>query len=153
MQNKLLENLIAQLEPEIENLGYELIDLEFVHEDGENRLRFYIYKEGGVTLADTEIVSRYLDTRLDEIDPIESSYYLEVSSPDLSRPLKTDDDLRRNLRNEISLHLYRKINGSKEYIGYLDSYDKENLAIELENGIKKSFNRKDISNIKIVLRF
>lgn len=153
MQNKLLEDLIAQLEPEIENLGYELVDLEFVHEDGENRLRFYIYKEDGVSLDDTEIVSRYLDNRLDEIDPIETSYYLEVSSPDLNRPLKTDDDLRRNLGNEISVHLYRKIDGSKEYEGYLDSYDKDNIIIELEDGIKKSFNRKEISNIKIVIRF
>lgn len=153
MQNKLLEDLIAQLEPEIENLGYELVDLEFVHEDEENRLRFYIYKEDGVSLDDTEIVSRYLDNRLDEIDPIETSYYLEVSSPDLNRPLKTDDDLRRNLGNEISVHLYRKIDGSKEYEGYLDSYDKDNIIIELEDGIKKSFNRKEISNIKIVIRF
>lgn len=153
MQNKLLEDLRVQLEPEIENLGYELVDLEFVHEDGENRLRFYIYKEDGVSLDDTEIVSRYLDTRLDEIDPIETSYYLEVSSPDLNRPLKTDDDLRRNLGNEISVHLYRKIDGFKEFEGYLDSYDKENLVIELEDGNKKSFNRKDISNIKIVIRF
>lgn len=153
MQNKLLENLKNQLEPEIEQLGYELIDLEFVFEDGENRLRFYIYKEDGVSLDDTEIVSRYLDTRLDEIDPIDTSYYLEVSSPDLNRPLKTDDDLRRNLGNEISVHLYKKIDGLKEYEGYLVSYDEENIAIELEDGIEKSFNRKDISIIKIVIRF
>ncbi|MDO4604894.1 MAG: ribosome maturation factor RimP [Helcococcus sp.] len=153
MQNKLLEDLRAQLEPEIENLGYELVDLEFINEDGENRLRFYIYKEDGVSLDDTEIVSRYLDTRLDEIDPIDTSYYLEVSSPDLNRPLKTDDDLRRNLGNEINVHLYKKIDQLKEYEGYLDSYDRENLVIELENGIKKSFNRKDISNIKIAIRF
>lgn len=153
MSNNLIENLRFQLEPEIEELGYELIDLEFVNEDGENRLRFYIYKEDGVSLDDTEIVSRYLDTRLDELDPIESSYYLEVSSPDLNRPLKTSDDLRRNLGNEINIHLYKKIDGSKEYEGFLDSYDEENIVLELEDKTKKTFNRKDVSLIKIVIRF
>lgn len=153
MSDNLIENLRFQLEPEIEELGYELIDLEFVNEDGENRLRFYIYKEDGVSLDDTEIVSRYLDTRLDELDPIESSYYLEVSSPDLNRPLKTSDDLRRNLGNEINIHLYKKIDGSKEYEGFLDSYDEENIVLELEDKTKKTFNRKDVSLIKIVIRF
>lgn len=153
MSDNLTKGLEETLRPEIENLGYELIEVEFKPEDGDYYLTFYIYKEDGVSIDDTEIVSRYLDTRLDEIDPINRQYYLQVSSPDLNRPLKTSDDFRRNLGNEISVHLYKKMDGLKEYEGYLDSYTEENIVLEFEDKTKKEFNRKDISLIKNVIRF
>lgn len=152
MSNNFINNLRLQLEPEIENLGYELVDLEFVFEEGDYRLRFYIYKDGGVDLDDTEIVSRYLDQRLDELDPIDKRYFLEVSSPDLSRPLKTDGDLRRNLGNEVNIHLYKKLDGRKEFEGILNSYDSEFIEI-LVNEKNIKILRKDISLIKLVIRF
>lgn len=153
MSDNLTKGLEETLRPEIENLGYELIEVEFKPEDGDYYLTFYIYKEDGVSIDDTEIVSRYLDTRLDEIDPINRQYYLQVSSPDLNRPLKTSDDFRRNLGNEISVHLYKKMDGLKEYEGYLDSYTEETIVLEFEDKTKKEFNRKDISLIKNVIRF
>lgn len=153
MSDNLTKGLEETLRPEIENLGYELIEVEFKPEDGDYYLTFYIYKEDGVSIDDIEIVSRYLDTRLDEIDPINRQYYLQVSSPDLNRPLKTSDDFRRNLGNEISVHLYKKMDGLKEYEGYLDSYTEETIVLEFEDKTKKEFNRKDISLIKNVIRF
>lgn len=153
MSDNLTKGLEETLRPEIENLGYELIEVEFKPEDGDYYLTFYIYKEDGVSIDDTEIVSRYLDTRLDEIDPINRQYYLQVSSPDLNRPLKTSDDLRRNLGNEISVHLYKKMDGLKEYEGYLDCYTEETIVLEFKDKTKKEFNRKDISLIKNVIRF
>lgn len=153
MANKLIDDLIAQLEPEIKDLGYELIDLEFVQEAGDWYLRFFIWNEGGTTIEDTETVSRYLDTRLDELDPIERQYYLEVSSPDLNRPIKTDDDLRRNIGAEVTIHLYKKIDGSKDFDGYIKRYDDETLVLEMSDGKDIEFNRKDISLIKHLIRF
>lgn len=153
MNNKLIEDLYEKLSPEILELGYEIIDIEFVQEEGEFYLRFFIYKEDGVSLEDTEVVSRYLDKRLDELDPINRQYYLEVSSPDLNRPIKTDDDLRRNIGSEVYINLYKKVDGQKTFEGYIDSYNDESLVLELEDGTKKEFNRKDISLIKHLIRF
>lgn len=153
MTKNLIEDLRSQLEPEIEELGYELVDLEYVQEEGEFYLRFYIWNQEGVSLDDTEVVAKYLDERLDEIDPIERRYYMEVSSPDLNRPLKTTDDLRRNMENEVDIKLYKKVDGSKEYQGFIVDYSDDTLTLLLENDEEKEFDRKDISLIKQVIRF
>ena len=153
MTNEMLEDLRLILEKELEEKGYELIDLEFVHEDGDFYLRLFIWNEEGITIEDTEIVARYLSERLDEIDPIDKQYYLEVSSPDLNRALKTTDDLRRNMHNEVVVKLYKKIDGSKEYDGFIVDYSDDHLTILMENDVEKKFDRKDISLIKQLVRF
>lgn len=153
MTNEILGKLRLLLEKELKEKGYELIDLEYVREEGDFYLRLFIWNEQGITIDDTEIVARYLSERLDEIDPIEDHYYLEVSSPDLNRPLKTTDDLRRNMHNEVSVKLYKKIDGSKEFEGFIVDYSDEDLTILMENDIEKKFNRKDISLIKQLVRF
>ena len=72
----------------------DLIDLEFVKENGSNFLRFFIGKPQGISIDDCQKVSEIVGDILDELDPIEESYYLEISSPGLDRPLKTDKDLK-----------------------------------------------------------
>ncbi len=153
MSNKLIDNLKEIFKPEIENLGYELVDIEFIQESGEFYLRFYIYHEDGINLDDCEIVSKHLDIRLDELDLINRQYYLEVSSPDLNRPLSTDDDLRRNLGIELDINLYKKINGKKTYSGVLVDYDESTISLEMEDGKTISLDREDISLIKVMLKF
>lgn len=152
MKKNNIEELKGIFSREVEDLGYELVDIEFVNESGENFLRFYIYSSEGVSLDDCEIVSRHLDSRLDELDPIEESYFLEVSSPDLNRPLSTNDDLRRNLGVEIIVNLYKKIDGSKSFEGILSDYDDDSITLENNNEVRK-LQRKDISIIKILVRF
>lgn len=151
MAGNLIEQLRLELTHEIEYLGYELVDLEYVKENGENFLRFYIYNPEGTTIDDCERCSIALDSRLDELDIIKDSYYLEVSTPDLNRPLKTDDDLRRNLGVTIDVSLYRKINGKKEYRGDLLSYDKDSVTLQADEVIR--LERKDISKIKVAIIF
>ena len=85
--NSYLEE-INKLNDDIENLGYELVDIEFIGPKNEKRLIFYIYNESGINIDDCEKVSTFLDEKLDQLDLISTSYYLEVSSQDLSRPLK-----------------------------------------------------------------
>ncbi len=98
----------------MEDLGYDLVDIEFVRENAEQFLRFYIGKREGVSIDDCQKVSEAVGNKLDEIDPIEGSYYLEVSSPGLDRPLKTDKDLKRNIGKEIEISLYKNIDGKKK---------------------------------------
>ena len=152
MTNNLISRLKDEVEKDINELGYELVDLEFKTESGENYLRFYIYNEEGIVIDDCEKVSRFLDIKLDELDLINKQYYLEVSSPDLNRPLKTDDDLRRNLGTILEVGLYRKVNGSKDYQGELVSYDNETITLSV-NDEDVTIDRKDISIIKVAIIF
>ncbi|MFM1571985.1 ribosome maturation factor RimP [Helcococcus ovis] len=153
MSKNLIEQLKLEFEPNITDMGYELVDIEFIKENGENYLRFYIYSDNGINIDDCEKVSRYLDARLDELDPISVHYYLEVSSPDLNRPLKTDDDLRRNIGRIIEVHLYKKINGIKDYVAILQEYSSDDIILSDDNNEKIILKRKDISLIKIWLEF
>ena len=74
--------------PMMEELGFELVDVEYVKEGSTWYLRAYIDKPGGINIDDCETVSRRLSDILDEKDYIDEAYILEVSSPGLVRPLK-----------------------------------------------------------------
>lgn len=152
MSKELINSLKEAFNDDIEQMGYELVDIELINESGEKYLRFYIYKEGGIGIDDCEQVSKFLDPKLDELDLIKTSYYLEVSSPDLNRPLKTDDDLRRNLGILLDISLYRKINNKKEYRGVLTDYDSESICLKVDNEELK-FDRKDVSKIVVAIVF
>lgn len=152
MSKQLIEELKKYFEKDISDLGYELVDIEFVTEAGERYLRFYIYNEEGIGIDDCEKVSTFVDPKLDELDLISSSYYLEVSSPDLSRPLKTDADLRRNLGVILDISLYRKIDNLKEYRGELVDFNDETITLMI-NEDKKEFNRKDVSKVEVAIIF
>ena len=124
----------ALLLPIVEEKGYELVDVEYVKEGSNWYLRAYVDKEGGITINDLEAVSRKLSDLLDEEDFISDAYILEVSSPGLGRPLKKDKDFDRSIGEEIEIHLYRSIDGNKQYVGLLKSYNKETITIETEDG-------------------
>ena len=152
-RNNIIKIVKEDCKPIIEDLGYDLVDLEFVKEEGDYFLRFFIGKAGGITIDDCQKVSEIIGDRLDELDPIEDSYYLEVSSPGLDRPLKTDKDLKRNIGMNIELSLYRNIDGKKTYIGELLDYSDEYVTILEEGQREKSIERDAISNIKLVIEF
>lgn len=145
-------DLITRLKDEftvnIENMGYELVDVEFISENGERFLRFYIYKENGIDVTDCEKVSGFLDQKLDQLDLINKSYYLEVSSPDLSRPLKTDRDLERNKDELLAI----KLKNGEVFKGKIQEIKEEELVFKIEED-KKTFKKSDIKTIKIEIVF
>ena len=118
----------------VQELGYELCDVEFIKEYGDWVLTLYIDKEGGVNIDDCERVSRAVDPLLDEADPIEQAYMLSVSSLGLDRPLKKDADFARNIGKRIEIKLFAPKNGKKEFTGELLRYDETSIAVQLENG-------------------
>lgn len=148
----LLEKIRENTEEIIENLGYDLVDLEYIREEGSNFLRFYIGKRGGVSIDDCQNVSEVVSDILDEIDPINESYYLEVSSPGLDRPLKTDKDLERNIDTDVELSFYKAVDGAKKQIGKLNGYDSDSIIL-LQNNELVKYNRDDISTVKIYISF
>lgn len=89
------------LNPIMEELEFELVDVEYVKEGSMWYLRAYIDKPGGITVNDCEAVSRRLSDILDEKDFIEDSYVLEVSSPGLGRPLKKEKDYNVILEKKL----------------------------------------------------
>ncbi len=127
-----LQTLRNEVAGVTDKLDYELVDVEFVKENSDYFLRVYIHKEGGVQIEDCQKTSELLSEILDEKDLIDVAYYLEVSSPGLDRPLKTDRDLERNLGKDIELSLYKSLNGMKKLEGSLESYDDENITIKTE---------------------
>ncbi|HLR21411.1 MAG TPA: ribosome maturation factor RimP [Tissierellaceae bacterium] len=139
--------------PMVEELGYELVDVEYTKESGDFYLRIYIYRDEGIDLEDCQKISRILSDKLDEIDPIPGAYYLEISSPGLDRPLKTDSDLKRNLKKEIEIRLYRPINNQKVYEGILEDFNNDCIVISNNKNGTTDIPRELISLIKLVIKF
>ncbi|TDT61570.1 ribosome maturation factor RimP [Fonticella tunisiensis] len=134
--------------PVTEQLGYELVDVEFVKEEGEWYLRVYIDKENGVNLDDCANVSRILSDRLDEIDPIDYSYYLEVSSPGLDRPIKKEKDFERFSGRDIKIKLFSPLNGKKVYTGKLKGLEGDMVVFE-KAGEEMRINKNLASSIRL----
>lgn len=142
-----------KITPVIENLGYEVVEIEYVKKSDGMNLTFYIDKEEGVDIEDCERVSRAIDPVLEEVNPTnDAPYILSVSSPGIDRPLKTERDFKRNLGKEISVTLFAKLDGKKVFEGKLDEYDNETITItEKEKQIK--LNRSQIAHIVPVIKF
>ncbi len=141
------------LNPIVEELGFELVDVEYVKEAGTWYLRVYIDKQGGITVDDCEAVSRRFSDILDEKNYIEESYIFEVSSPGLGRPLKKEKDFKRSMGEEVEIRTYRAIDKQKEFIGILKDYDKNTVTIEYEDGAVQTFEKSDIALIRLALDF
>ena len=140
------------LGPIAEENGVSIYDVEYVKEGSDYYLRAYIDKDGGVTIDDCEAVSRRYSDVLDEADLITDPYILEVSSPGLGRALKKDRHFEQSIGMDVEIKLYEPVDGTKEYEGKLESFDKENIVINI-NDTKKTFSRKQIANIRLALDF
>lgn len=139
--------------PIINEHGFELVDVEYVKEASNYYLRYYIDKEGGITVDDCEVVSRALSDILDSKDFIEDSYILEVSSPGLGRPLKKEKDFKRSLGMEVELHLFKSLNKQKDFTGILKDYNDEQFVIEIDEENIMTFERKDVALIRLAFDF
>lgn len=145
----LTERLKEVFESDIEKLGYELVDIEFKGQKNNKILTFFIYNKGGITIEDCEKVSAFLDEKLDEIDIIKDSYYLEVSSQDLSRPLKTDRDIERN-KDEL---LKIKLKDGEIFLGKIKDIGEDFYEFVLEDNNTKKINKEDVKEIYIEIVF
>ena len=143
----------AMAQPIIDQFGFELVDVEYVKEAGNWYLRFYIDKEGGITVDDCEAVSRIFSDKLDELDFIEDAYIMEVSSPGLGRPLKKEKDYVRSMGKEGEIRTYRPINKEKEFYGILSAYDESSVTITTEDQKEQTFEKADIALIRLAFDF
>ncbi len=124
-----LANLI---EPTIEQLGYELSDLELKLGGRDGIVRVFIDKPDGVDLSDCEIVSRQLSAILDVEDPLPGRYRLEVSSPGLDRKLTKPAHFQRFLGETIRVKLRFPVAGRRNFRGILRSADDDKIEVEVD---------------------
>ena len=106
-----------------------------------------------VTIQDCELVHRAVDPILDELDPTKGqSYYLNVSSVGLDRPLKLDKDFERCLGQEVVVKLYEAQNKQKELVGIIKSYNQDELILVVNNE-EVIIKRQNLANCKINIKF
>lgn len=154
MKKNDIESLAFKIvEPVVDELKMELIDVEYIKEGPNMYLRIYIDKDGGVSLDDCQSVSQKVSEELDEKDPISENYFLEISSPGIDRPLKNDKDLARSIGKDIEMSLYKSVDGQKKLTGKLLNYNDDNIFIEYENSMQASIERSVISKINLAVNF
>jgi len=128
--SKLTETVAQLAQPIVDDLGLEIVDIEYVKEGKDWFLRVFIDKDTGVDIEECGIVSERLSERLDELDPIPHNYYLEVSSPGAERPLKKAKDYEKAVGKNVHIKTYEPIDGEKIFEGILKEFDGEQVTIE-----------------------
>ena len=126
------QRLIDLLEPSIQGLGYELVDVE-IHSNRNGCLRLYIDRDSGIGLDDCEIVSRQVSALLDVEDPISGQYELEVSSPGFERSLRTLEHFRRFVGAVVKIKLRLARKGRQNFKGLLVGVEDQDVLIEIDN--------------------
>ena len=136
----------------VDEMGYILWDVEYIKEGSEYYLRITIDSEEGIYIEDCERVHRAIDPILDEADPIENSYRLEVSSPGIERELRTEEHILACEGWEVEARLYAQIEGAKVHRGIIVGYEDGILTLETPTGELK-LERKNIGGLKTVYDF
>lgn len=141
------DKIFTLIEPTVAEQNVTLWDVNFVKEGASYYLRVFIDSEEGINIDDCTKVSHAIDPILDEADPIEQSYYLEVCSPGLERRLTKDWHFKAMYGKDVKVKLYKAIDGSKEILGKLISYDG---GVQLKLADREIYLEKsDISSVRL----
>lgn len=132
--SKVTEQVETIIQPVLDELNFELVDVEFTKEGKDHYLHIAIDKPGGVDLNDCTLASERISEVMDANDPIPQAYYLDVASPGAERPIKNEKDFQNAINQPVFVSLYAPIEGEKEWLGRLESVSDE--AIEIEVKIK-----------------
>ncbi len=131
----IIRRLTRIIEPIVDEMGFEFVDVEYLSEHGRWVLRIYVDKEGGITLDECARVSREVGDLIDVKDIIQHKYVLEVSSPGLNRPLKREKDFLRAVGKKIEIKMVIPVEGRRRFTGYLRKYQERTLYLEVENNL------------------
>ena len=153
------ERVESLIKDKIQELGYNLYDVQYVKEGQNYYLRIFIEKpNGNIDLNDCEKVNDGINDLLDKADYIKEQYFLEVSSTGVEKVLRKDEHLKQNIDNEVQINLFKPIEvpdgkstkKCKEVIGVLNDFDSNEITIMLEQDLLVKIDRKNISLIKTV---
>ncbi|KAF1300171.1 MULTISPECIES: ribosome maturation factor RimP [Enterococcus] len=153
-----VETVTELVTPILEEQNFELVEVEFAKEGKSWFLRVFIDKEGGIDIEECAFVSEQLSEKLDacDPDPIPQAYFLEVSSPGAERPLKKESDYEKALGEYIHVSFYQPVDGEKQYEGFLQAFDKEQMTMKIRIKTREkeiTFDRKNIAKARLAIQF
>jgi ribosome maturation factor RimP len=132
----LRDRLIALIEPLVEQLGYELVDVEWAGGSSGGVVRVYIDQPdaalGHIGIEDCERTSRQVSALLDELDPVPGAYSLEVSSPGFDRVLRLPRHFGRFVGQRVRVELGVPRDGRRRYTGELTRVDADGVELEVD---------------------
>ncbi len=147
MKKNVRETVREAIEPTVTELGYEIWDVTYSKIGADYHLEITIDHEKGIGIEDCEKVHRAIDPILDECDPIEDFYYLEVSSPGIERDLRTDYHINASIGMPVEAKLFApNEDGRKSYVGILQAYE-DGVVIIDEEGREVRLSKSDISKL------
>jgi ribosome maturation factor RimP len=135
MTEEIIDRVTKMIAPILSEEGMECVDLQYRREQQGWVLRLYIDKEGGVTLDDCTRINQKVGRILDVEDPIEVPYHLEVSSPGLTRPLKTEKDFLRYQNRLIQVKTFEPIQNRRHFKGRLLRVSSEEIELHVDGEI------------------
>ena len=134
MKKSIKETVREAIEPTVTELGYRIWDVTYSKVGADYHLEITIDSDDGIGIEDCERVHRAIDPILDEVDPIESFYYLDVSSPGLERELRTEEHYLLSIGAAVEAKLFAAKDGAKSIVGRLTAYGDGKLTIENDAG-------------------
>ena len=145
---KAAEKVYSLIKETVEEQGVRLWDVTFVKEGASYYLRVFIDSDEGISIDDCTNVSHAIDPIIDEADPIDVSYYLEVCSPGIERELTRDEHFERMIGSPIKVKLFKAMDGVKDFSGNLVSYNGE-VVLETETATL-TFKRSEIAKANLL---
>lgn len=149
MKKPIRETVREAILPTVTELGYRIWDVTYSKIGADYHLEITIDSDDGIGIEDCEKVHRAIDPILDECDPIEGFYYLEVSSPGIERELRVDEHIDLSIGLVVEAKLFTAKDGAKSIVGVLKAHDGASVVIE-RDGEEVSIEKKEISKLTTV---
>ena len=134
MKKSIKETVRDAVSSTITDLGYEIWDITYAKVGADYHLEITIDSPNGINIEDCEKVHRAIDPILDECDPIEGFYYLDVSSPGVERELRTEQHISRSVGEKVRAKLFAQKDGKRVVVGVLSAFEDGKLTISEEGG-------------------
>lgn len=134
MKKSVKEIVREAIEPTVTELGYEIWDVTYSKVGADYHLEITIDSPDGIFINDCEKVHRAIDPILDECDPIEGFYYLDVSSPGIERELRTEHHILSSVGQKVQAKLFTAKDGKRSVVGILSAFSDGNITISAEDG-------------------
>ena len=144
-----VQTVASLIEAPARELGLSVWDIRFVKEGAVWYLRIFIDKEGGVSIDDCVDFTHAINPILDEADPIEQAYCLEVSSPGIERELTRDAHFEACIGQKVKLRTIRPVEGQRDFSGILESYEDGFVTLRREDGGGFSLPKKEAAWIRL----
>jgi len=135
MSEQAVREATLLIEPILDDMGFELVAIEYLSEGGRWILRIYADSEGGITIDDCARISREISDLLDVKDIFSQSYVLEVSSPGLNRPLTKERDFENAVGKNVRIRMAAPRDGRRNFRGRLESFQDGVVRLNVNNEV------------------